>query len=64
MPSPDEVITPLTGDSPIPTTTMLLSLSETATAPTEPVLKNPSEIFFQLIPAFSVFQTPPPVVPI
>ena len=36
----------------------------TATAPTEPVLKKPSDILFQVIPLFSVFHKPPPVVPI
>ena len=48
----------------MPTYTTLASEGATATAPTDPVLKNPSDTFFQLIPASSVFQTPPPVVPI
>ena len=36
---------------------------ETAIAPTDPVLKKPSETGFQLRPPSSVFQTPPPVAP-
>ena len=63
-PSPIEVITPLAACSPMPTTMILESLSETAIAPTEPVLKNLSEIFFQVIPSSVVLKTPPPVDPI
>ena len=46
-PSPIEVITPLAACSPIPTITTLGSLSDTAIAPTVPVLKKPSDILFQ-----------------
>ena len=63
-PFPIDVMTPLAACSPIPTTTILGSLSATAIAPTEPVLKNPSEIFFQVIPSSVVLKTPPPVEPI
>ena len=51
------------GASPIPTYTTLGSHSETATAPTEPVLKNPSDTLNQFMPPSSDFQTPPPVAP-
>ncbi len=49
--------------SPIPTKTISGLDEATAMAPTVPVLKKPSEIFVQLMPPSSVFQTPPPVVP-
>ena len=49
-PSPIEVITPRAACSPIPTITILGSLSDTEIAPTVPVAKNPSEIFFQCVP--------------
>ncbi len=47
----------------MPTYTTFGWLCETATAPTDPVWKNPSDTLCQLIPASSVFQTPPPVEP-
>ena len=62
MPSPAETL-PRIGDSPIPTTTTLWSDSETAIAPTDPVLKNLSVMFSQFDPASVVFHTPPPVAP-
>jgi len=39
------------------------SLPATASAPIEPMRILPSVMFFQVIPASSVFQTPPPVAP-
>ena len=47
----------------MPTYTTFGSLGATAIAPTVPVLKEPSEMLRQLMPMLSVFQTPPPVVP-
>ena len=62
-PSPWEVATPRTACSPIPTYTTLGSDSDTAIAPTDPVLKNPSDTLRHVVPASVVFQTPPPVPP-
>jgi len=39
------------------------SLGATVTAPTEPALKSLSLRFSQVMPAFVVRQTPPPVEP-
>ena len=39
------------------------SESATAIAPTEAVLKKPSETFSHELPLSVVFQTPPPTVP-
>ena len=41
-------MTPRGACSPIPQYTIFGSEEETATAPTDPVLKNPSEILYQL----------------
>jgi hypothetical protein len=47
----------------MPTYTTLGSDSDTAIAPTEPVLKVLSETDSQFEPPSVVFQTPPPVPP-
>jgi hypothetical protein len=47
----------------MPTYTTFGSDSATAMAPTEPVLKYPSDTLRQVMPMLLVFQTPPPVTP-
>ncbi len=53
---------PLTVFSPVPTYITFGSHELTEIDPIEPPKKS-SEIFFQVVPAFSLFQTPPPVDP-
>src|SRR5256885_768810 len=61
-PSPGERL-PRSGDSPVPAYPTLGSDGATATAPTDPAVKNLSEAGCQVSPPSAVFQTPPPVPP-
>ena len=63
MPPKPSLTLPLMLFSPSPTYTIDSLVGAMAIAPIVPP-KNPSEIFFQLLPASVVFQTPPPVAPI
>src|SRR5438045_3092992 len=62
-PSPHDDDCPRTACSPVPTYTTFGSSGATAIAPTLPIRKQQSDTLRQLLPASSVFHTPPPVKP-
>src|SRR4030065_178495 len=62
-PSPCDVMTPRTACSPMPAYTTFGSDSATAIAPTDPVLKNPSDTLRHVSPASSGLPPAPPAPP-